>query len=212
VILSGADELFIIGDSLTLGFSGSIPLQYVYGPLIRGNFGSVRAPSLAAPFVPPVKKWPRVIATDAAAGRSTTNIAVDDATMDAFLALYRPATAVIIELGINDADQIRTAALTGPTFQTQAQRVVNRINVKWGVPYSKMYWIGPWGHDSGDDLVQILDVETRLTTLAATWGFQLCKVSQTWNSALSVGDGTHPAQAGSVAIAVPVMAGLTFAP
>lgn len=212
MVLSVSDELFIIGDSLTVGFNGSVPIQHVYGPLIRAAYGQVSMPSLASPFVPAAKRpWPLIRNIDAATGRSTTNIAVDDATMDAFLLPYRPATAVFVILGINDADQIRNATLTGPTFQTQAQRVVDRINVKWGVPYAKMYWVGPWGHDSGDDLVQILDVETRLATLAALRGFQLCKTSQTWNSGLSVGDGTHPTQAGAVAMAAPIVGGLSFA-
>jgi lysophospholipase L1-like esterase len=211
MVVNSTDQILIIGDSTTLGFNNGIPLQHVYGPGIRAAFGSVIAPSIAAPFLPPLRKWPVVIGTDSAAGRSTTNIAVDDATMDALLALYRPATCVIVALGINDADQIRTGPLTGAVFTAQAQRVVNRINAKYGTPYNKIYWIGPWGHDSGDDLVQVADVETRLRALAATWGFQFCQISQTWNSGLSVGDGTHPAQAGAVAIAVPVLAGLSFA-
>lgn len=221
MVLNGTDGIFIAGDSLTAGFGGSVPVWYVYGPLIRAAYGQVNMPSLASPFVSPARKsWPIVQAVDAVAGRGVYSIAATGgapggapsaAQFAAFLAPYRPASAVIVDLSINDADQIRQGGLSRANFQTEIAIVADGFHNIWGVPYSKILWIMAWGHDSGDDLVQMGQCETDIQALAAARGFTAVKTSQTWDPTLTVGDGTHPIQSGAVARAVPVMAALQFA-
>lgn len=204
-VLTNQDRVFIgPGDSLTAGFSGSVRMPIGYLPLIRQACGAPACPPLSAPFVPPVQKpWPRVTGVNGGAGRSAL-LADTGGSLATLIAPYQPATAVIIQLGINDAFNISTATLGEANigqFTTLATSIITNYGTLWGVPPSKILWIGPWGHDSGDILTQVGQVDTAMFALSASMGFTYCQLSTVWpataaSDGSTIGDGTHPTLVG----------------
>ena len=200
-----------IGDSISAGFgAGTCPLPLIAGPAIASAYGTPSVPSIASPFVPPLQSRP-VMNVDAVAGRACVNIAVDAPTFRNFLAPYRQATAAIVQLGVNDAANISTASLLLSDFVLQSLIIVDGLNSLWGVPYSKILWVGPWAHDSGDIATQIAQVDGALTSNAALRGFQLIKLSGVSNGGgNSIADGTHPTVQGAGALTTQIMTAISL--
>jgi len=201
-VLTAADRIFIgPGDSLTAGFSGSVRMPLGYLPLIRQAYGTPSSSPVSAPFVPPVNKpWPRVTGVNAGAGRSTL-LADTGGSMATLLAPYSPATAAIVQLGINDAANIQASLETIGQLNTQVPFIINAFGTLWGIPPSKILWIGPWGHDSGDLLTQVAQVDAAIAGFAASMGFTYCQLSNVWpataaSDGTTIGDGTHPTLVG----------------
>lgn len=172
-------------------------------------------PPVSAPFNPPVAKWPALV-FDAVAGRSTALADSGASTalgMAAIVARVPTPTCAVVELGVNDAAILAPlGALTLPVFSAQINTIVDAINAAWGIPYSRMLWIGPWAHDSGDIDTQITQARVQLETNAAAKGFGLVRWQGIPNTipTFSPTDGTHPTPAGCALLAAPIMAQLTF--
>ena len=212
MIITRSERIMWIGDSISAGFgAGTCPLPLITGPAIASFYGTPPVPPVTAHVLPPARNRP-VMSVDAVAGRACANIAVDAPTFQTFLSPYRQASAAIVQLGVNDAANISTASLLLSDFVLQSLIIVNGLNSLWGVPYSKILWVGPWAHDSGDIAAFIAQVEGALATNAASRGFQLVRMSSIPNTGgNSIADGTHPTVQGATALTAQLMGAIQLA-
>jgi lysophospholipase L1-like esterase len=207
--LSRQDTILEIGDSTTSGFgAGTASVSVALYPLIRQAFGSPSVPPVSASFAPPaIQKWPKAW-TNGVPGRKTTDIS---GAMTTFLAAYvEKATAAIVWLGINDALAISNATQTLLQFSTGQLAVVDALQSQWGIPYSKMLWVGPWALN-GTITTFIAQVDAQCATNAALRGFTYRQISQVpFTGGNSVADGTHPTPQGAAALAAVAYQSLSF--
>lgn len=199
--LSKNDRLFILGDSLQTGFSGSYGVSWVFCPLIRAMFPPVAMPNLLNPFTPPAThKAPRVD-VNAVAGRKTGDIS---GGMPALLSAYYPATAMICQLNTNDLLTVVPQATT----IANAAAIVDAVQTWSGMPYAKMLWLGAWT-GVPQPATGLLDVA--MAGLAALRGFSYVPLSDVVSGfpTYNLIDNVHPTQAGSQAMSAKIMRNVT---
>ena len=202
--LTGSSRVGIVADSLAIPFTaGAIPFQYGFEPLLRARYGSLALAGSA------VRRLPFFYA-DGAAGRSAFNIA---ATIGTVLAgMPKNLTHIIVQLGINDADAIRTGA-GGENISnctTAATTIRDACAAIVGGP--NLAWIGPWGSLAGIDATQIAQVDAAFSPLLAA----ISGTYITWSGVTNLGgaaiaDGTHPTTIGAAALGTQTMLNLSVA-
>lgn len=217
--IASIDLLASLGDSITNGFGGSLPLQTGYFTGIRAAYGAPQCPPSGATFVPSAPRWPKNVWSNGAAGRKTIDIA---GSMSTLMAPYQPATKVFIELLTNDAGNIALGAGGTPPNQTAnntgsistdaglaSLAIVDWFHTNWGIPYSSICWIGPVLFPTIVAAVNLVCANAIANAALRGYQFIDCRGVNYPNSS-TIGDGVHPNAQGVADWTVPIMAGLTF--
>lgn len=203
-LLSATSSIYWIGDSVTAtfgSFGGTASVLPPVGVGIRQAF--VADASLFTPASAQV--LPKIARVNAVAGRAYRDISSSIAA--SLAATRRTFTHIVIQLGINDADLIRLGTITLGQFTADFDTVVAACLATG----AKVVLIGPWAHDSGDDAVQIAQVDAVMLAKAAADPTHITYVR--WSNITngggnSIADGTHPTTQGALALSVPVVAAL----
>lgn len=211
--VSGTTKFALIGDSVTSTFGNGVPWISGWQAQMRAQYNQTTITPGSS-----IMRMPTWTSVNAAAGRAVGSISPTIATF--LLAIPKMATTdvLIIQLGINDADNIKLGAAPTTdlaTFTAQCNTVLAAYDAM--SPKPQLMWIGPWAHDTNDDLTQIAQVDNVLgnvtTGLVATRNGNYVQWSTIVNTGgNSTADGTHPTAQGGLALAAKVHASCTFTP
>lgn len=209
--ISQQDDNIWIGDSLTTGFgAGTAALQLAFGQKMRAQYAAPSVPPISSPAVPPAThKVPNII-ENATSGRKTIDIG---ATMTSFLStnwINKP-TSAIIQLGIPDVQAIAATTETLGQCQTATFQIVDALNTTYGIPYSKMVWLGPW-QNNGANQATLDSVRAQMAANAVTRGFQFIDMFASgipFTGGNST-DGVHATPAGAVLLAAYAVGLISF--
>lgn len=199
--LRASDRIGAIMDSLGANFGQCYSPLISLMQLVDDAFGPIHMPSVSNPAMQPLRqKRPRVF-LNAQSGRATADIYLAMATTCAALPKL---TKVLVWLGINDADALRTGGLADiATFKTQVNAIIADLISRYGIAASDILWVSAWAHGTaspGDDASQIAAINAALVERAAALGFTVVLVSSIPNQDVNgqtINDGTHPLQPAS---------------